>query len=204
MLRDGVMEILEGTGNFEVTGRAANGLEAVTAFKEGAEADVVILDINMPIMNGYDAARHLKEINPAIKILFLTMLDSDFSVAKALQLGAKGVAKKDIVSEDLQYAIRTIAAGGFYYSLSANEKLAGLFRDAAAGASLLQNLDFTAPEIQFLKHVGSDLGYKEIGTEMKLTPREIDVLKTAVFNKAGVKTRNALVLFGIKSGLVEI
>lgn len=201
-LRDALGVMLEGTGKIEITGRASNGEQAVAAFEKGAKADVLLLDINMPKMNGYETAERMRKIAPEVNILFLTMLETDYSLMRTLKLGAKGVVKKDISMAELQLAIERVAEGKFYFCDQTARDIAQLVAEAGIKTSSIHRYDFTEQELEFIRHCGSDMAYKEIGAEMGITPVAAECLRQVVFEKAGAKSRNGLILFGVKNGLI--
>ena len=162
----------------------------------------MILDLNMPEMDGYETALKLKEERPEIHILMLTMYDSEATLIRLLQAGVKGFLKKDIPPSELKFAIYAVMQFGFYYSHNTTGKLMNLFRhdtDAAIQKNILSE-----QEVSFLKLVATDLTYKEIAESLAMNPRTVDNLRDHLFEKLEVKSRVGLAIYALKKGLVGI
>jgi len=157
-----------------------------------------LMDLNMPKMDGYEAAKWLTQHHPEIKIVILTMYDSEIALIRLLQAGVNGFLKKDIHPAELRNALLTVAAGEYYYSNHTTTKIASLFRKQ----SVLENSILNDREIEFLKLASTDMTYKEIAQAMHMTPRHIDTYRDALFTKLDVKSRVGLAIYAIKNGIV--
>ena len=127
LLRDALANLINNFEGFFVSIVAGNGLEVQDALSHGQKADIALLDLNMPGMDGYETARWLKEYHPHIKVLILTMYDSEIALIRMLQSGVRGFLKKDIHPNELRTALLCVAENGYYYSHNTTGKLAGLF-----------------------------------------------------------------------------
>jgi two-component system, NarL family, invasion response regulator UvrY len=164
---------------------------------------MVLMDLNMPEMDGYEAARWLVKNRPDIKIVILTMYDSEIALIRLLQAGVNGFLKKDIHPAELKNALLTVAAGDFYYSNHTTVKLASLFRKSSTKQSNLERSILNDTEIEFLKLASTEMTYKEIAQAMDLSPRHVDSYRDALFSKLDVKSRVGLVIYAVKNGIVN-
>jgi two-component system, NarL family, invasion response regulator UvrY len=202
LLRDALAAYINNFEGCRVVGLAADGLELTKKIDKGTPADIVILDLNMPNMDGYTTAEWLKKNKPHIKILILTMYDSEVALIRLLQTGVRGFMKKDIMPHDLKTAIQSVAENGYYYCNTATGRLASFFYQNEKGHSAFERSLLTAMEIAFLKLASTDLTYKEIATQLGMTARAIDGYRDALFEKLDVKSRVGLAIYAVKCGIV--
>lgn len=202
LLRNALTGLINSFENCRVINESSHGKEIKEAIENGIIPDVIIMDLNMPIMDGFEAAEYLHAEHPQIPILMLTMYDSELSLIRLLQTGVKGFLKKDIHPDELKFAIRSVVQSGFYYSNHTTGKLINLFRSDDSGAVPLQKSLLTLQEIQFMKMICSDLTYKEVAQRMGLNPRSIDTLRDQLFLKLDVKSRVGLAILAIRHGIV--
>ena len=160
------------------------------------------MDLNMPEMDGYEAAKWLVKNRPDIKIVILTMFDSEIALIRLLQAGVQGFLKKDIHPTELKNALMTIAEGDYYYSNHSTVKLASLFKKDAFNHSNLERWMLNDREIEFLKMASTEMTYKEIAKAMNLSPRQIDSYRDGLFIKLDVKSRIGLVIYAVKNGII--
>ena len=202
LLRDALVTLINGFENCTVIGAAANGKELTQRIETGVKPDLVILDLNMPEMDGYAAAEWLKNNHPEIKILILTMYDSEVALIRLLQTGVRGFLKKDIHPDDLKTAINAVANDGYYYSNIVTEKLTSFFHKKASEKSAFEKGLLNEKEIAFLKLASTELTYKEIASQLKMTPRMIDGYRDNLFEKLDIKSRVGLAIYAVKNGIV--
>ncbi|MEO6253288.1 MAG: response regulator transcription factor [Ferruginibacter sp.] len=203
LLRDALANLINKFEEFNVTAVAGNGKEVIQCIENGTAVDMVLMDLNMPEMDGYEAAKWLVKNRPDIKIVILTMYDSEIALIRLLQAGVNGFLKKDIHPSELKNALLTVAGGDFYYSNHTTVKLASLFRKTATNHSNLERSILNETEIEFLKLASTEMTYKEIAQAMKLSPRHIDSYRDALFGKLDVKSRVGLVIYAVKNGIVN-
>ena len=204
LLRNALASLIDRFENCKVVMQASNGKELSIAISKDNLPDVVLLDLNMPEMNGFETATWLRDNYPSLHVLMLTMYDSELTLIRLLQAGVKGFLKKDIHPNELKYAIHSVIEHGYYYSHNATGKLLNLFRINASSGSILDKNMLTEIEIKFLQLSCSELTYKEIAQEMKLNPRGVDNLRDNLFTKLEVKSRVGLAMYAIRHGLVNI
>ncbi|MDP4260922.1 MAG: response regulator transcription factor [Bacteroidota bacterium] len=202
LLRNALASLINSFGDCKVIYHTGSGKELAMAIKAGIIPDVVILDLNMPDMNGFETADWLQKNCPQVHVLMLTMYDSELSLIRLLQAGVKGFLKKDIHPDELKFAIHSVVQSGYYYSNHTTGKLVNLFRSNPDGHISVQNAILSDHEIQFLKLVCSDLTYKEVAQEMGLNPRSVDTLREHLFTKLDVRSRVGLAMLAIKHGIV--
>lgn len=204
LLRNALATLIDSFSNCKVIHQSCNGKELSNHIKNGTIPDVILLDLNMPEMNGFETAVWLKDNYPNVHVLMLTMYDSELSMIRLLQSGVKGFLKKDIHPSELKFAIHTVMESGYYYSNHSTGKLINLFRSANNGNDHLQKAMLSDQELEFLKLACSDLTYKEIAQQMKLSPRSVDTLRDQLFIKLDVRSRVGLALVSIKQGVVTL
>ncbi|MFN5648638.1 MAG: response regulator [Sphingobacteriales bacterium] len=201
LLRSALASMINSFGEYEVVLEASNGVQLLEYLKT-TQPDIVLLDFNMPEMNGLEAAEALKKSYPSINVLMLTMFDTELMLIKLLQAGVKGFMKKDIHPSDLKQALEALMKDGYYYSTYTSNKLAGFFRNSES--SPIWDKILSEQEIRLLKLSSTELTYKEIAIEMGLNPRTIDSIRDGLFEKLDVKSRVGLAMYAIKHGLVTI
>ena len=204
LLRNALASLIDRFEDCKVVIQVSSGKELTTKIIKDNLPDVVLLDLNMPEMNGFETATWLRDHYPAIHVLMLTMYDSELTLIRLLQAGVKGFLKKDIHPNELHYAIRSVTENGYYYSHNATGKLLNLFRFNTDSDSILRKKMLTEIEIRFLQLSCGELTYKEIAKEMTLNPRGVDNLRDNLFTKLEVKSRVGLAMFAIRHGLVSI
>jgi len=202
LLRNALASLIDSFENCRVIHQSGTGRELTKSISDGLVPDVVILDLNMPDMDGFETAEWLQKNAPQVQVLMLTMYDSELSLIRLLQSGVKGFLKKDIHPSELKFAIQSVVQSGYYYSNHATGKLVNLFRQNPEGNSSLQKALLNDQEMQFLKLACSDLTYKEVAQQMGLNPRSVDTLRDQLFMKLDVKSRVGLAMIAIRQGVV--
>jgi len=201
ILRKGVAEILSKFEDLSGMMEAGNGKELITKLKAAATLpDVCIVDINMPEMNGYDTALEIKKNWPNIKILALSMYDTELNVIKMLRSGANGYVLKDSDPEDLRIAITKVHKDGFYHSELVTGRMLNILHDPDGR----MNIELNDRELAFLGFCCTELTYKEIADQMFLSPRTIDGYRENLFKKLNITTRTGLAMYAIKAGVVSV
>jgi DNA-binding NarL/FixJ family response regulator len=204
LLRNALAKLIAGFDNCRVILEVDNGRELINQLRKDDLPDVILLDLNMPGMDGFETAAWLQDNHPSVHILMLTMYDSDQALIRLLQSGVKGFLKKDIHPAELSFAISSLMQSGFYYSQKVSGKMANLFRTGSGNAMALERIMLTAQEIYFLKLASTDMTYKEIALKMKLNPRAVDSLRDHLFGKLEIKSRVGLAMYAIRHGIVAL
>lgn len=204
LLRNGLTTLVELIG-FKVLFEADNGEECIKKINAGYTPDLILMDINMPVLDGFDTTLWLKQNRPEIKVLALTMTDDENAVIRMLKNGARGYLLKDTNPVELKTAIYAAVKNGFYYSEMVSGRLIhSLTGDDADSPTSHQAVHLTEKEIIFLKLVCTELVYKEIAAKMKLSPRTVDSYRDNLFSKLDIKTRTGLAVYAIKNGIVKL
>jgi len=204
LLRNGLAELVKSQGH-SVLFEADNGKDFISKLNEVALPDIVLLDINMPEMDGYETAQWIKTNHPDIKVLALSMYDNETSIIRMLKCGARGYILKDSEPAELRAAIEALMTKGFYYSdLVSGKLMHAINKMDDDGDGLKSLVPLSDRETDFLKYACTELTYKEIADKMYVSPRTIDGYRDALFEKLHVKTRVGLVMYSIKNGIVNV
>lgn len=182
---------------YEVMYEANNGKELMHNFRLKMIPDIVLLDINMPEMNGFETAIWLKNNYPEVKVLALSMNDEEKSIVGMLRNGAKGYLVKGCTPSELKKALDTLVEKGFYYSEFVTDKLVKSLNPDVL-KSPIEKLGLNEREVEFVRLACSELSYNEIADKMCVSPRTVDGYRESVFVKMGVKTRVGMVMFAMK------
>lgn len=187
--------------NYKISIEARNGKELLTLLENKESIDILLLDANMPIMDGFETAEVLKEKYPEIKTLIVSMDNDDESIIRMLRLGVRGYVNKDIDPDELKEAILSISNKGVYY----NDHLTGkLIRSLQVFDTNNINIELSEQEEKFIQLACSEYTYKEIADLMCKSPKTIENYRSSVFEKFSLKSRVGLAMYAIKNGLVKI
>jgi DNA-binding NarL/FixJ family response regulator len=156
----------------------------------------------MPVMNGYETAEWVRVNLPQVKVIILSMMESDIVIINMLKRGAKGYLLKDSKPDIFRNALNSVRDNGFYINEHVTNKM--LYYLNQSGLPGSNTVRLTDREIQFLKLCCSDLTYKDIAKEMFLSPRTIDSYRDTLFEKLGVSSRTSLVIFAMRNGIIPI
>lgn len=205
LLRNGLANLIRSFDQYEVIFEADNGKDLITQFGQQPLPDIVLMDINMPEMDGYETTLWLKRNHPDIKVLALSMYDNENAIIRMLKNGAKGYILKDIDPSEFRTALDALARKGYYHSELVTGKLIHAVNKLDEPDHVMKNLvALNEREIEFLKFTCTELTYKEIADKMFLSPRTIDGYRDVLFEKLSCKTRVGLVLYAIKNGIVAV
>lgn len=201
LFRTGLISLVKSLNDsIDVIFEAENGQDLIHQLQTEIP-DLILLDISMPIMDGFKTAEYLKENYPDIKFLVLSMNEDEESLVKMLNFGAKGFVGKDIGPNELLMAISKILHGGFYYSDHMTEHLINSLQPKQKD-DLIDSL--TDRELKFLKYACSEKTYKEIADEMYVSPKTIEGYRDAVYSKLNIKSRVGMCMFAIKAGIIKL
>lgn len=204
LLRRGLASLVNSFEEYTVAQEADNGQDLQQKIEKDNLPDLVLLDINMPKMDGFATAQWLKQTYPLIKILALSMYDNENSVIRMFKAGARGYILKDCEPLELKTALDSVMQKGYYYSELVTGKLIHTINQMDEDADMRNLAHLNEKEIQFLRLACTEMTYKEIADKMFLSPRTIDGYRDALFEKLNIKTRVGLVMYAIKNGIVQI
>ena len=199
IVRKGICEIILGFEKFTIVFEANNGVEMLEKLTTITDLpEIVILDVSMPKLDGYDTLIAIKKKWPFIKVLILTMFNNEFSIIKMIRNGANGYLLKNSDPKELEKALLAIHTENFYSSVTVSNRLYKLIHDS----DILPQI--SEIEKRFLSHVGTDLTYEEIAKKMHLPIRSILGHKDTLCEKLEVTSRPELVVWAIKLGFIPI
>lgn len=189
-VRDGIKSLLENEANIEVVGEATDGLEALKIV-ETEQPDLLILDIRMPNLTGIEVVEKLRSQNNFVKIVMLSMHESEEYVLKSIKAGADGYLLKGSSKEEFLKAVHTVANGGKYFSGDISSILIGQLSNPVASSDAKQSLDddmmITKREKEILKLLLSGKGNKEIAEALDISKRTAEVHRFNLMKKLKVK-----------------
>lgn len=198
ILRKGLAELITDFEDMQIIADANNGKELIEKIdKGGTVPDIFVLDINMPVMNGYETAKYIRKHWPDTKILALSMYDNEFNVIRMLRCGANGYVLKDAEPAELKKAINEIIEHDFYHSEIVTGRLLRILHDNEQE----NDLELNENEIAFLGYCCTELTYKEIAERMFKSPRTIDGYRDSLFTKLSITSRTGLVMYAIQAGI---
>ena len=198
--RQGIRRLLEDEKGFTIMGEASNGEEAVRMVSE-MKPDVVIMDIAMPKLNGIEATRQIKLINPRTGVLILSAYDDDEYVFALLKAGAAGYLLKSVSGDELVRAIKAIHKGEPVLDPVIAKKVMNYFKLPDKVPGMEEDSEYLSDrELDIIKLAAKGLTNKEIADELHLSYRTVEGHMRDVFNKLGVGSRTEAVLHGLKKG----
>ena len=200
LVRAGVRRIIESQPGVTVIGEVADGEEALRALRQ-EPADVLVLDLTMPGLDGFEVLRRAKELRPGLKVLVLTMHSDPEYVERAVRGGADGYLLKDSAVSDLVAGIEAVAAGRAYYSPAVQRSLSEMLRTGSAAPRPLDAL--TEREREVLKLVAEGLTTKEIAARLEISARTVESHRANLMRKLDVRSVARLTQFAIREGLVK-
>jgi DNA-binding NarL/FixJ family response regulator len=190
--------IIENFENFEVLYECENGKELQEKFKlKKPIPDVVLLDVSMPIMDGFETAKWLKEKHPEVLIMTLSMQNDDQSVIKMIKSGSNGYLLKNTHPVELEKALNRLLNDGYYYPDWASKIV---FTSLGEKNTTTETIKLTEREREFLKYTITEMSYKEIAGKMFCSPRTVESYRDSLFEKLELKTRVGLAVFALKNG----
>jgi DNA-binding NarL/FixJ family response regulator len=203
LFRKGLTNIIESMGDgYRIIGEAGEGQGLVEYLQKGGTIpDILILDINMPGMDGFQTIAYLNEHYPDIKVLVVSMIEKEETILRMLKAGAKGYLSKDVETSDLKNALHAIHQKGFYYT----DFLTGRLVHQLQKDSLpKKEIELNSRELEILKLTCTELTYKEIAQQLFLSIKTIDTYRDSLFRKIGATSRVGLVIYAIRNNIVQV
>ncbi|MBL0129509.1 MAG: response regulator transcription factor [Flavobacteriales bacterium] len=200
IITDGLKVLLSDVPDMECVLTCANGEEAIEALSH-LSVDVVLLDIDMPVLDGIATLQRIKRDHPGTRVIMLSMHDEPALVERVLQLKADGYLVKNCGRDELILAIRNVHEGQRHFASALVESLMDQRAEATAQAEVLK--DLSDREVEVLSALAEGLGNKEIGEKLFISPRTVDTHRTNLMKKLETHNVAGLVRIAIKAGLVS-
>ena len=203
LFRAGVRSSLSHYPDIDFIGEAENGMQLLNLIKF-LKPDVILLDIQMPIMDGIASLPEIKKVLPDAKIIMLTMNDDVSMISKLMEIGANSYLTKDSDSETIYEAIKTVFSKEYFFNDYTNKALlTGLKSRRVLEASSNDDAELTDKELQVLKLMCDEKSTKEIADIVEISPRTVEAIRDRLKMKTGAKTTAGLILYAVKHGIVE-
>lgn len=197
LVRAGLTTMISSTRGLKVVLEAKDGKELLDKLDNANKLpDIILLDINMPVMNGYDTMTIIREKYPEQKVIGLSMYDNEVSIIRMFRLGAKGYVEKGSAFTELQQALISVFQGNFYHGEALSARILERMQNG------LPPMDINDKEKEFLTLCCSELTYKGIAERMYQSERTIHGYRDSLFEKLNLKSRSGLVVFALQTGIV--
>ena len=198
LFRSGIASLVENFDSYTIIFEAGDGEEMMRKLNAKIKPNIILLDINMPKMNGISSARWLRDNHPDINIIVLSMFEDAEKVLTMVRMGVKGYLLKDAEPNEFEEALHRVSQNEVYYPEFVTRHLVDSI-----------NIDFNiaklnSREIEFLKLAATELTYKEIADHMCISSRTVDGYRDQLFEKLNLKSRIGLVLYAIKHKLIDL
>jgi DNA-binding NarL/FixJ family response regulator len=198
LIAKAITGIIENFKEFDVLYECENGKELTERLQHKKNIpDIVLLDISMPIMDGFETADWLRQNYPAVQVVALSMQDDEQSLVKMIKAGAKGYLLKNVHPAELEKALNTLVKTGTCYPEWATSKV---LQSLSKPETNIEKFTLTEREKEFLKYTVTEMGYKEIAEKMFCSPRTVESYRDSLFEKLDLKTRVGLAVFALKNG----
>lgn len=211
LFRKGLIKLVnlgDKESKYTVLFEAESGNDLIEKLDKKNLPDIILMDIEMPDMDGYEAVDWMRKYYPDVSILVVSMFESEEAIIRMLRLGVKGYLSKDIEVEDMHMALEAISNKGFYYTDFVSETMANNIQDKNESTARENTIGLwdgiSENEKMFLKLACTELKYNEIAEKMILSPKTIDGYRETLFKKFNVKNRVGLAMFAVKNGLVKL
>ncbi|MGB0662393.1 MAG: response regulator [Pontibacterium sp.] len=199
LVREGIAARLESEEKFKVVGEASNG-QAGLDMARSHQPDVVLMDVSMPIMNGFEACEAFKAQMPEIKVLILTMHEDREYIVRMIKTGASGYVLKDVSSSELMRAIETVFDGGTYFSSGASQALFSEFDNHETTEEPV----LTRREEMVLTHLAEGCCNKEIAKNLDISVRTVETHRQNIKQKLNIQSAAGLTRYAIEHDLVKL
>jgi DNA-binding NarL/FixJ family response regulator len=189
---------------YEVIIDAANGQDFIALLKIQVP-DIVLMDINMPVMDGYTTTTWLRTYHPAVKVLALSTMDAETAIIKMIKSGAKGYVLKDAEPQELKQAFDDLMTRGYYYNELVTRKVMNSINQLTESQSNLGLfVKLSERDTEFLKLTCTELTYKEIADKLCVSVRTVEGYRDTLCEKLNLKTRVGLAMYALKNHIAEL
>jgi DNA-binding NarL/FixJ family response regulator len=203
LFRTGVKTALSMKTDIKMVAEADNGMQLLTLLKH-VQPDVILLDIQMPIMDGITTLPEIKKLYPEVKVVMLTMHNDHSMISKLMELGANAYLTKNSDSEVIYEAVKTVFQQEYYFNTLTNKALIdGLRVKRQTENAMPTDAKLTDKEVTILKLMCEEKSTKEIADMVDLSPRTVEAIRDKLKTKTGAKSMAGLVMFAVKTGIIE-
>lgn len=204
LLRNGLSSLVKNLGH-TVLLEAHNGKDFISQLNPSLLPDLVLMDINMPEMDGYETTQWLKTNHPKVMVMALSMYDTESAILRMMKCGARGYVLKDSEPTELQQALQAVFTRGYYYSDLVNDKIVDALNNMENPSNEIKIItQLSEKETLFLKYICTELTYKEIAEKMHVSPRTVENYRDILFEKLNVRSRIGLAMFAVRNGMVHV
>ncbi len=200
LFRNGLRLLLESDNRFEIIAEACNGRELITIM-ENCDADLVLMDISMPVMDGIEATRKITEICPGTPVIALSMYGEEDYYYKMVDAGAKGFLLKNSDISEVTEAILAVIGGGSYFS---QELLCNVIKRFKTRETEVKTANLSKREREILEKICEGLSNHEIADHLFISKRTVDKHRANLLSKTGSKNTASLILYSVKNKLIEV
>jgi DNA-binding NarL/FixJ family response regulator len=205
MFRKSMTMLINMFPDYKVQFDVGNGIEFMKQLNPEKLPDIVLMDVSMPEMDGYETTKWIKANHPSVKVLALSTMDAETSIIKMIKCGAKGYVLKDADPSELKLAFSEVLNSGFFYNETVTKKIfqyIHLLSDDDSSVNTVMKLN--ERELEFIKKACSEKSYQQIAQEMFVSERTVDSYRENLFKKLNVSTRVGLVMYAIKNEIVKL
>lgn len=202
LFRAGVKTSLSIRKDIQMVAEAENGMQLLNLLKH-IKPDVILLDIQMPIMDGVTALPEIKKLYPDVKVIMLSFLNDHSTITRMMEIGANSYLTKESDPEMIYQAIKTCYADDFFFNDLTNKALLNGLRNKRIPEPEAAEVNLSEKEITILKLMCDEKSTKEIADMVDLSPRTVEAIRDKLKSKTGAKSMAGLVLYAIKAGIVE-
>lgn len=206
LILDGLAQLVEGIGGFQILAKAGNG-KAGLDLVEKLAPDIVLMDVDMPVMNGLEATQQIKKLYPKVRIIILTMHGDPALIKRMMEIGADGFLLKNSNRDEFREALTRVAQGKTYFSSDAAQAVIS-GKSVTPGNFVVGNdtillSTLSDRETEILKNIALGKSNKEIGDQLFISHRTVDTHRTNIMKKMGVHNVAGLVRIALRNGLVQ-
>ncbi len=202
LFRTGVRTSLSVHKDIQMVAEAENGMQLLNLLRH-IKPDVILLDIQMPIMDGYATLPEVKKLYPEVKVIMLSMINDPSMITRMMEIGANSYLTKDSDSEMIYQAIKTCHEEEFYFNDLTNKALLNGLRNRREPEMEVQEINLTDKEKTILKLMCEEKSTKEIADMVDISPRTVEAIRDKLKTKTGTKSMAGLVMYAVKVGIVE-
>lgn len=205
IVRDGLRSLLQGESNFQIVAEAKNGVEVIGALEGGLQADILLTDMNMPVMSGMEVLAEVKKQYPGLRVIILSALDNEKYVFQSFKAGALGYILKSTSADELIFAIKHISAGYQYICSELTIRFLNrmLTIPEPVNVERIQDIEFSDREIEVLAYLADGMTNQEIASKLFTSKRTVEGYRENMIARTGVRNTVALIRFAVAHGIIN-